>query len=99
MGDIEFYRNALEVCKKASSYKDEIIKELKDRCHSLSDRVNCQKNRIACLEYDLKRCKYLLQQWQEIHKHMAKCHRYINHSEFHSTFGETEKIIQELENE
>lgn len=48
------------------------------------------------LKEENARLKKLIQQWQEIHKHMVKYHGYINHSEFHPTFIETEKFIDEV---
>lgn len=53
-------------------------------------------NEVQALKEENARLKKLLQQWQEIHKHMVQYHGYINHSEFHPTFIETEKFIDEV---
>lgn len=50
---------------------------------------------LQALKEENARLKKLLQQWQEIHKHMVQYHGYINHSEFHPTFMETDTIIEE----
>ena len=53
-------------------------------------------NKLQAIKEENAMLKKLLQQWQEIHNHMVKYHGYINHSEFHPTFIETEKFIDEV---
>lgn len=90
--DIGFFKkNTIEVYTLDSN----IPKMLKHDAEIISKVPSYEE--LQALKEENARLKELLQQWHEIHKHMVKYHGYINHSEFHPTFIETEKFIDEVQ--